>query len=193
MTPLTDPQTGGSPVTSYNLQWNSGISNTFFNLIGEDGQENVSQFKFTKPGLSTGASYIFRYRSKNIYEWSLFSDEFSIISAVIPSKITPAVETINKGTSMKIEWTEPYNGGDPLTKYMIEIKGTNGSWNTEMTYCNGADPVIITSKFCAIPISVLIIAPFELIQGNLIEVRVRGVNRIGDGLNSDVNLVGALI
>lgn len=42
----------------------------------------------------------------------------------------------NVGQSVKLNWTEPYNGGSSLTNVEIEISAKNGSFYADVLYCN---------------------------------------------------------
>jgi hypothetical protein len=84
------------------------------------------------------------------------------------------VATSNVGTSIRIDWITPFNGGDPIIAYQVEILHKDGiSFSSELTYCNArVDAVIIANKYCVIPTSTLEASPFLLVQGDIVSVRV---------------------
>lgn len=101
MSPQTlDTETGGSPILSYALEWDSGTSgSTYTSLIGESTNNIV--LTFTQSSLTAGVTYRFRYRTRNIFGWSPYSNVKAAIAAVVPD--TPAMpSTYNVGTSVRI-------------------------------------------------------------------------------------------
>jgi hypothetical protein len=75
---------GGSAILSYSLDWDYGSGSTYVNLIG--GTNDSLTLSYTKTGLTTGSTYKFRYRVKNIFGWSAYSSILSLTAAKIPSK-----------------------------------------------------------------------------------------------------------
>jgi hypothetical protein len=69
----------------------------------------------TTPGLT----YLFRYRVKNIYSWSLsYSPTVSILSTKKPDK--PAIATTEiSGNNVKISWQAPPSNSSQITAYKI--------------------------------------------------------------------------
>lgn len=86
MTTLSDSvKTGGSPVISYSLEWDNGSGQTYFlSLMGE--ATNNIQLIYTATDLTAGDSYSFRYRVRNIFGWSPYSDVISVLAATIPDR-----------------------------------------------------------------------------------------------------------
>lgn len=79
--------------------------------------------------------YQFRYRVKNIYGWSPYSNVVSQIAARKPD-VPAAPYTSNTQTSVTITWTLPYNGGSLINSFVVQIQKADGNWTEEMTYCN---------------------------------------------------------
>lgn len=135
MTALTDPLlTGGSPIVSYNLEWDNGSNGaSYVSLVGES--ENNIQLLYTKTDLTAGMTYKFRYRVRNIFGWSSYSDVLTILAATKPDR--PAmVSTSNVGTSVRIDWVAPYDGHSPLLYFVLVIKTKTGAFLEETTHCN---------------------------------------------------------
>lgn len=87
-------------------------------MYGETSNSLLRSYIETR--VTGGSTYRFRYRVKNIFGWSVFSNILTAYPGVAPD--TPAsISTENSGTSVIISWTEPYNGGDKITSYLIEI------------------------------------------------------------------------
>ena len=101
MTTISGTDTGGSSITSYSLEWDSGTGGaSFTSLIGETS-DNIATFTYTQTGLTAGSSYKFRYRAKNIFGWGPYSNEVTTISATRPD--APSIPTtFNTGTSVTI-------------------------------------------------------------------------------------------
>jgi hypothetical protein len=82
---LTGVNTGGSTITSYNLQYDSGSAGyVWTNVLGI-----IPQFTGLTTVLSSnivkGTTYQFRIRASNIHGWGPFSNVVSIKTATIPS------------------------------------------------------------------------------------------------------------
>src|SRR5690606_24138634 len=110
-----DAQTGGSAIISYVLEWDAGTAGgTYTVLVGENTNNFV--MSYTQTQLTSGASYRFRYRTKNLFGYS----DYSVVSTVLAAKVpdTPSTPvTLNVGTSVRIQWTKPYNGGSNINAY----------------------------------------------------------------------------
>ena len=77
-------------------------------------------------------------------------------------------------------WTVPVANASPITAYRIEIRKKDGSYTEEKTNCDGKSFAIITQTKCRVPHTVLIAAPFNLVQGDAVIVRVYAINAYGD-------------
>lgn len=83
--PQADDENGGSPILSYELQMDDGIGGNFTSLIG--GSKDSLETTFTiSTGITEGGIYRFRFRSRNVNGWSLFSDIRYIKAATIPQR-----------------------------------------------------------------------------------------------------------
>ena len=62
-----------------------------------------------------------------------------------------------------IVWTKPLDGGSPITMYSIRILQSDGiTWRTDLTNCDGSNPVIISALTCSIPVNFLKAIPFNI-------------------------------
>lgn len=78
-----------------------------------------------------------------------------------------------------ISWTEPDNGGSPITSYTVYIRESNGvTFTTELSYCDGSD--YVETRQCTIPVAVLRAEPFNLEWGASVFARVYATNFYGD-------------
>ena len=111
--------TGGSEITSYNLQYDQGdYVASYVTIIGES--PNNLERTFKKGGLTTDVVYKFKYRVKNKYGWSEgFSPELSPRTATIPEQVTGLSFKIQDLLNVRFNWEQPYHGGSPITSYTI--------------------------------------------------------------------------
>ena len=179
MTEITlTEDTGGSAIVSYSLEWDGGsLGLSYEALVGYDS--NNIQLAYIKDSLTNGIVYSFRYRVRNIYGWSPYSNVLQQIAARHPDDPVAPV-TQNTATSVTISWQLPYNGGSGVTAYILQITGaTAGVFHEEPTYCNAQhDSTVINNRFCAIPMSVLT-SDFQLEQGTEVVARVLAINSLG--------------
>jgi len=118
---LSDPEDGGSAVTSYHLQYDDASGGvTWTDLIGLS-PDSLALTYTVSSSVTAGATYLFRYRAKNIHGWGDYSSTLSLLAASVPS--APAAPTTsNEDTSVKISWAVPSsNGGSAITGYHILI------------------------------------------------------------------------
>jgi hypothetical protein len=97
----TEYKTGGSPVTSVQLQWDKGTDAVeWATLIGENPYSTTVQYRISDVVVS-GRTYLFRYRSRNIFGWSVWSDVSQILAASVPDSL-PTIETSRINLDVKI-------------------------------------------------------------------------------------------
>ena len=93
-----------------------------------------------------------------------------------------------------IAWAKPTDRGSSIFEYEIAILTSDGvSFSEETKYCNGADPAIVSSRSCLVPLKTLIEFPFNLKYPNLVVAKVRSKNSIGWSDFSIQNIVGGTI
>lgn len=93
--------------------------------------------------------------------------------------------------SLKIQWTEPHDGFQDITNYLVEIYDGVSGWHQSSDHCNGSDPTLTE---CIVPMSVLRNVPYSLTFQDLIEVRATAQNSYGFANSpSKVNTEGALV
>jgi hypothetical protein len=82
---LIDPNDGGSPVTSYNIQW-SADGEDYNDLVGLTTPYLDLSYTVlsTEQDLVPGNSYYFKYRALNKYGWGEFSEAITILAAAVP-------------------------------------------------------------------------------------------------------------
>lgn len=113
--------TGGSPITSYALYWDNGLSGLYFSPLVGINSLNMIQ-TFTATGLTSGQSYQFKYKVFNAFGGSGFSSTVTQIAFTYPGQIGP-VSTSLVGSQVQFTWSVPYSGGAgvQITEYNLEI------------------------------------------------------------------------
>lgn len=97
-------------------------------------------------------------------------------------------------SAVRVSWVAPNSNYKTITAYEIGIADHAGAnYHEETTTCDGADAAVLASLYCDIPVSVLRVAPYELILQDLVVARVRAYNERGWGSWSVDNAAGALI
>lgn len=204
MPPLFD--LGGSPITSYNLQYDQGAAagassstpaeEDFVSLIGEIPANNLAVTEVTLAGLNTNRIYSFRYRAANKHGWSGYSPVLGVVTATVPAAVAALSFSVESATptSVTISWSAPYNGGNPITSYQVLIQHQDGvTLSEELSYCDGSQLAIITARRCEIPLTTLRAAPFSLGLDQLVTAQVAATNDVGQGAFSPLNTAGVRI
>jgi hypothetical protein len=130
--------TGGSPVTSYNLQWNRGDgSGLFTDLVGQDGSNYLRTSYLLVAGVNSGTTYTFRLRARNKWGLGGYSDTVDIEASTTPGQVASPTTSIS-GSHVLITWTEPANYGSAISAYRIQIMTGLGAYEEETNYCDGS-------------------------------------------------------
>lgn len=132
---------------------------------------------------------------RNKYGWSDgYSPEIQVRAATIPSQVPATSFEINGETKVRVGWTEPYNGGSPITSFSVLFLESDGLTFSEIfTYCNGSLASIVTNKYCDVPFTELRTAPHSLTYSSLVVVKVSALNKIGQGGYSEQNTAGITV
>jgi hypothetical protein len=96
------------------------------------------------------------------------------------------------GTAVQVTWNAASSGGLPVTAYLTLVVNSEGRFLPAPS-CNGTQSSVLSSRSCTIPITSLTSAPFELVQGSLVQAKVAALNAVGTGVFSAANPTGALI
>ena len=123
-------------------------------------------------GLETGKEYDFKVRALNDVNLSSFSQSARFMAAKIPLAPLKPTSSFADQTSITIDWLPPYNGGTPLTSYLIKWNlGGNGDQFFDLVTLD--DQVLTYTKT-------------GLTTGELYKFKVIAGNFIGAGPESDV-------
>ena len=174
---LVGDETGGSTILSYNLEMQ--IGGVFNELVGQTTYFQSTSY-LIQAGISSGQLYAFRVRARNKWGFGPFSDVVQIRAATNPNRELTAPVTANDGGKILIAWSKPQDRGSPIEEYEIAILTSDGiSFSTELQFCNGEDPAIVSSRSCQIPLTTLREEPFNLVYPNLVVAKVRSKNGVG--------------
>jgi hypothetical protein len=83
-----------------------------------------------------------------------------------------------------VRWTVPADGSAPLLAYRVEIQGQDGGFYEEATSCDAANQAIFDALECEIPISKLLLEPFNIAWGAEINARLIAINVVGESAPS---------
>ena len=130
--------------------------------------------------MSVGATYLFRYKAKNVHGWSTYrSGTLSLVAAKVSDALA-TISTSNEGMLVKKKWAAlAYNGGSNVIGYRIKILDQSNSLVESITYCNGLDPTIRANKYCYIPMTSLTACPFQLPLSNIALAQVEALTVVG--------------
>lgn len=104
----------------------------------------------------------------------------------VPAPVTISIENV----AVKIRWTPPPDNFAPITKYLVTVKQSDGTFSVEPVDCDASQPLIFAQAFCVIPESVLLAAPYSLAYNTLIVAKVRAFNINGWTADSAENTSG---
>lgn len=112
----TAPYNGGTPLTNYIIQWNSGNSVAVFDDLTTVDANTLS---FTKTGLTTGEIYQWKIIAVNAIGQGPESEHVEVMAAIIPEAAEAPTSSFADETCINIEWAAPHDGGTPLTNYIV--------------------------------------------------------------------------
>jgi hypothetical protein len=85
-----------------------------------------------------------------------------------------------------VTWSESNYNGDEIISYTVYIRTSDqGIYETELATCDGANSVIRDSQTCTIPVDTLKAAPFNLLWGTDVYVKIIATNAKGDSDESN--------
>lgn len=183
MPAIPNGEDGESAITSYALYWNSGSGSVFTALVGEASDSTARVYPLT--GATEGTTYRFKYKAKNIYGFSAgYSGHVDILAAIEPSAPTGISATIDANSKLHIDWTAPSNNGAAISEYLIEIKDSNGAYQTESTHCSGLNTDVLANSECFVPLTHLE-NTYNLQVGDTVFIRISAENSQGWGATAE--------
>ena len=172
---------GGSEILDYSIEMDDDNDDVYVEVA-----TGVTLTSYIKTGLSSGVSYRFRVRARNLKDLGTYSAPFTIVAATVPSQPSPPVTTNDGETGIIITWSAPTDsGGITLDGYKVEIKTSTSSFELDSTNCDAENNSSIRdARTCTIPVDVLRDLPFNWGNSDSIFVRITAVNDVGDSTPS---------
>lgn len=128
--PLTGfEETGNSAILGYELYWDANTGTTNIKLAEDD------ILSFTIGSLVAGNIYRFRVRAWNVYGFGPLSDVSLIVPDAVPAMMAHPETTLDFQT-VNFSWTAPFDNGQPVTQYELQI------------YSHSADKFITDATVC---------------------------------------------
>jgi hypothetical protein len=130
-------------------------------------------------------------QSRNAFGNSLgYSDAVAILSASEPGVPTNVVTETVSPSSIVVRWSAAPNNGLDILEYKVYFMQRDYLYSLETSYCDGSDPAIIDATECTVPFDTLKAAPFYLVPGEWVNVKITAVNAYGESAFSDVGTGG---
>ena len=109
---------GGSKITGYELWRDTGVQGSSFSKVVGYADNSMET---TINGLTSGATYTFKFRSFNVVGFSEFSEQARFAIASPPAKpVTPTKDMqMSTKTSIYIKWSESQATEVPILGYKI--------------------------------------------------------------------------
>ncbi|MDE0526078.1 MAG: fibronectin type III domain-containing protein, partial [Thaumarchaeota archaeon] len=159
----TEPDDGGSPVTGYTVEQRSGSA-----AWAPSAVSPVTVTNATVTGLTNGQQYEFRVNATNAAGTGPASDAVPATPRTVPA--APAGLAASPGDAQVVlSWTEPDDGGSPVTGYTVEQRSGSAAWAP-----SAVSPVTVTNATVT-----------GLTNGQQYEFRVNATNAAGTGPASD--------
>ncbi len=108
---------------SYEINYDSGTSLAEWSALKGFSSNDLSLF-YIQGGLMIDWPYAVRYRAKNIFGWSDYSDSSYIYTIMVPGQAEP-VTTDLIGTNVMFNWIKPDQRGADIVSYNVYIESSN--------------------------------------------------------------------
>jgi hypothetical protein len=119
------PADNGSPILSYELQMDDGVTGDFVSILGFDAN-SLLKTKTVTVSVIKGRQHRFKYRAKNLVGWGPFSADSFVFAATKPR--TPPIPYFDSfiidTLSIAIPRSED-NGGSVITSYELWVDDGN--------------------------------------------------------------------
>jgi hypothetical protein len=131
--------------------------------------------------LTSGLIYEFKVQSRNSYSYSDYSEVLSLLCAFKPEPPL-LVTTTNSADQVLVEWDEPVNNGYVIHAYRFFVITSGGAYEEESTECDGTNALVVSNRQCSLSLDTLKAAPFNLVQGDSIWLRLVAINTYGESV-----------
>lgn len=146
---LTGASSGGSQILSYQIDYDLGSNSAFWQELKGFSANDDTLFVI-KTSLTISSEYRVRYRAKNIYGWSDYSEITSIYTIMVPDVTSSAVSTELVGTNVVFSWTAPSERGTAILYFNLKVETSLGTYIQHSDYCNA-----VILETCSFPMELL--------------------------------------
>lgn len=116
--------TGGSAITSYELQKDNGRGGSYTTVGGGDSSPSLSLTYTVTSDIERGIAYRFRYRSRNIVGWSGWSPIGSLTASTIPDAPPKPTYLSSTDTTITLSFSRSTDdGGSMINDYELSVNG----------------------------------------------------------------------
>jgi titin len=162
--------TGYSDIVGYKVYWNEGGHQNLFEVpLHDTGSADILTFTIVAPQIETGQTYWFAVAAYNDIFTSEKSPIAQIISGTEPAQPDPVRRLNSALTAITIEWDAPYDGGSPITNYLIQSNMGDGTTFIQIGVTGAG-----STSYQALSLS----------TSQIYEFRVVAVNDVGESLPS---------
>ncbi len=174
----------GSPVTAYEVQMALDSGTLSFSTV----QSSLSLTATVSSGISSGQTYVFRYRAINAIGTSGWSSTVAIQAAAAPSKMTAPTISLS-GTNMRIIWTAATANGSPISAYNVQVMHKTSLSYVSLT-CDAT--TALNSLYCDVTPAILK-STYGYSDYDVPAARVSATNSVGTGSWSEASSGGVMI
>ncbi len=122
-------ETGGTSIISYNVQWDSGSSGSFWSNLAGFSSNYLAQTYTATSAIIAGTSYQIRIRAKNYWGYGPFSSVITIKASAAPNQVSVPMTSIDVlSGGIRVNWAAPYANSEVIDQYLVEAQQTNGAW-----------------------------------------------------------------
>ena len=117
--------------------------------------------------------------ARNSYGYSPYSDVLAVLCATKPeAPATPTTTVV--ASDVIVDWNPPVKNGLPILSYTVYIQKSDGSFELELTDCDGSSADVVLNSQCVIPLDTLTASPFNLNLGDSVKAKLFANNEYGD-------------
>jgi hypothetical protein len=94
---------------------------------------------YTVTDLIPGTVYSYIVNARNLVGFGGYSSSVSIMAASRPFTPVVPVTRMISNTNVNLTWTAPFDGGTPITSYIVKLRYSNGvTFGTQVNFCDGS-------------------------------------------------------
>jgi len=113
------------------------------------------------------------------------------LASQVPDQPVAATTALETNVNVMIQWTAPFDNYMTIDRYQVLIGTHNSQTFIETkTLCDGSKAYVVSARTCIVPIASLLVAPYNLVELELIRIQVIAHNPRGWGVASPVNTAG---